>query len=111
MRFLQEYFIHIWKGKDAIMSALTKGDFQPDRKRLKTGFRNYRCLHTWFNQALQLSIYLSAEAIFRCLAEILTEESDFTMASTMVQCLNTILLTSTEIFELRSQPKELSSEA
>ncbi|GFN77931.1 vac14-like protein [Plakobranchus ocellatus] len=58
----------------------------------------------------QLSIYLSAEAIFRSLAEILTEESDVTMASTMVQCLNTILLTSTEIYELRSQLKELNSE-
>ncbi|GFN97370.1 protein vac14 homolog, partial [Plakobranchus ocellatus] len=58
----------------------------------------------------QLSIYLSAEAIFRSLAEILTEESDVTMASIMVQCLNTILLTSTEIYELRSQLKELNSE-
>ncbi|RUS77339.1 hypothetical protein EGW08_014893 [Elysia chlorotica] len=58
----------------------------------------------------QLSIYLSAEAIFRSLAEILTEESDITMASTMVQCLNTILLTSTEIYELRSQLKELNTE-
>lgn len=58
----------------------------------------------------QLSIYLSAEAIFRSLAEILTDESDITMASTMVQCLNTILLTSTEIFELRTQLKELNTE-
>ncbi|GFS06659.1 protein VAC14 homolog [Elysia marginata] len=58
----------------------------------------------------QLSIYLSAEAIFRSLAEILTEESDITMASTMVQCLNTILLTSTEIYELRTQLKELNTE-
>ncbi|GFN83393.1 protein vac14 homolog [Plakobranchus ocellatus] len=32
----------------------------------------------------QLSIYLSAEAIFRSLPEILTEESDVAMASTMV---------------------------
>ncbi|GFO32310.1 protein vac14 homolog [Plakobranchus ocellatus] len=58
----------------------------------------------------QLSIYLSAEAIFRSLAQILTEASGVAMASTMVQCLNTILLTSTEIYELPSQLKELSSE-
>ncbi|GFO35955.1 tigger transposable element-derived protein 4 [Plakobranchus ocellatus] len=38
------------KDKNAIMSALTKSDFQPDRKRLKT--TDYeeldRCLHTWY---------------------------------------------------------------
>ncbi|GFO31782.1 tigger transposable element-derived protein 4 [Plakobranchus ocellatus] len=41
------------KDKDAIMSALTKSDFLPDRKRLKTtGYENLdRCLHTWSNQA------------------------------------------------------------
>ncbi|BFZ12886.1 hypothetical protein BsWGS_15925 [Bradybaena similaris] len=58
----------------------------------------------------QLSIYLSAEAIFRSLAEILIEEADVSFACTMVQSLNTILLTSTEIYELRSQLKELATE-
>ncbi|GFO09144.1 tigger transposable element-derived protein 4 [Plakobranchus ocellatus] len=38
------------KDKGAIISALTKGDFQPDRKRLKTtGYEELdRCLHTWY---------------------------------------------------------------
>ncbi|KAH9509518.1 PtdIns(3,5)P(2) sythesis regulation factor [Bulinus truncatus] len=58
----------------------------------------------------QLSIYLSAEAIFRSLSEILILEEDVAFACTVVQSLNTILLTSTEIYELRSQLKELSTE-
>ncbi|CAL1543961.1 unnamed protein product [Lymnaea stagnalis] len=58
----------------------------------------------------QLSIYLSAEAIFRSLSEILILEEDVSFACTVVQSLNTILLTSTEIYELRSQLKELATE-
>ncbi|XP_055892261.1 protein VAC14 homolog [Biomphalaria glabrata] len=58
----------------------------------------------------QLSIYLSAEAIFHSLSEILILEEDVAFACTVVQSLNTILLTSTEIYELRSQLRELSTE-
>lgn len=58
----------------------------------------------------QVSVYLSAEAIFSSLAEILLQEQDVEFAGTMVQTLNTILLTSTELFDLRSQLKDLKTE-
>ncbi|GFO02826.1 tigger transposable element-derived protein 4 [Plakobranchus ocellatus] len=54
------------KDKDAIMSALTKGDFQPDRKRLKTtGYEELdRCLHIWFNQARASKTPISGPTLF-----------------------------------------------
>ncbi|XP_046552711.1 protein VAC14 homolog isoform X1 [Haliotis rubra] len=58
----------------------------------------------------QLAVYLNADALFRCLAEILPQEEDVTFVCTMVQTLNTILLTSTELFHLRSQLKDLQTE-
>ncbi|XP_076449714.1 protein VAC14 homolog [Babylonia areolata] len=58
----------------------------------------------------QLSVYLSAEAIFSSLAEILMQEEEVDFATTMVQTLNTILLTSTELYDLRSQLKDLKTE-
>eukprot|EP00061_Rhincodon_typus_P014783 g42067.t1 len=41
------------------------------------------------------------------MAEILLREEDLKFASTMVQTLNSILLTSTELFQLRNQLKDL----
>ncbi|XP_078062625.1 protein VAC14 homolog, partial [Mustelus asterias] len=41
------------------------------------------------------------------MAEILHREEDLKFASTMVQTLNSILLTSTELFQLRNQLKDL----
>ncbi|XP_059156655.1 protein VAC14 homolog [Physella acuta] len=58
----------------------------------------------------QLSVYLSAEAIFRSLAQVLLLEEDLSFACAMVQSLNSILLTSTEIYDLRTQLKELNTE-
>ena len=55
-------------------------------------------------------MYLSAEAIFSSLAEILLQEVDMGFATTMVQTLNTILLTSTELYDLRMQLKDLKTE-
>ncbi|XP_041376053.1 protein VAC14 homolog [Gigantopelta aegis] len=57
----------------------------------------------------QLSLYLSAEALFRSLAEIILVEEDMNFTSTMVQTLNTILLTSSEFFDLRTNLKDLST--
>ncbi|XP_066290973.1 protein VAC14 homolog isoform X1 [Branchiostoma lanceolatum] len=57
----------------------------------------------------QLCLLLNAEAIFRALAEILLEEEDLRFAAIMVQTLNSILLTSTELFELRTQLKDLKT--
>lgn len=43
------------------------------------------------------------------MADILLREEDLKFASTMVHTLNTILLTSSELFQLRNQLKELKT--
>lgn len=55
----------------------------------------------------QLCLLLNAENIFHSMAEILLREEDLKFASSMVQNLNTILLTSSELFQLRNQLKDL----
>uniref|UniRef100_A0A3Q1MIG5 Protein VAC14 homolog n=1 Tax=Bos taurus TaxID=9913 RepID=A0A3Q1MIG5_BOVIN len=56
-----------------------------------------------------LCLLLHAESIFHSMADILLREEDLTFASTMVHTLNTILLTSTELFQLRNQLKDLKT--
>ena len=58
----------------------------------------------------QLCVLLDAEDIYRTLATILTAEENLSFASTMVDTLNTILLTATELFELRNKLKDLATE-
>lgn len=43
------------------------------------------------------------------MSEILLQESDFQFASLMVRYLNMILLTSSELFDLRDQLRELAT--
>lgn len=57
----------------------------------------------------QLCLLLSSEDIYRTLAEILLQEKDLKFASLMVKNLNIILLTSSELFELRHKLKELGN--
>ncbi|KAK3918994.1 Protein VAC14-like protein [Frankliniella fusca] len=57
----------------------------------------------------QLCVLLDAEDIYRTLATILTREENLAFAPTMVDTLNTILLTAAELFELRNKLKDLSS--
>ncbi|XP_020819252.1 protein VAC14 homolog isoform X2 [Phascolarctos cinereus] len=57
----------------------------------------------------QLCLLLNAENIFHSMADILLREEDLQFASTMVHALNTILLTSTELFPLRNQLKDLKT--
>ncbi|XP_049642311.1 protein VAC14 homolog [Suncus etruscus] len=57
----------------------------------------------------QLCLLLNAENIFHSMADILLREQDLRFASTMVHTLNTILLTSAELFQLRGQLKDLQS--
>ncbi|XP_050729844.1 protein VAC14 homolog isoform X2 [Eriocheir sinensis] len=57
----------------------------------------------------QLCVMLSAEDIYRTLAELLQDGDDLIFASKMVQTLSSILLTSKELFLLRRQLKDLSS--
>jgi len=54
----------------------------------------------------QLSLLLNGESIYRAIALILQKEEDLEFASLMVQTLNLIFLTSSELFELRSLIKK-----
>ncbi|KAJ9577283.1 hypothetical protein L9F63_006122, partial [Diploptera punctata] len=58
----------------------------------------------------QLCVLLNSEDIYRSLAEILLHEKQLKFASIMVQTLNSILLTSSELFQLRNKLKDLNSE-
>ena len=58
----------------------------------------------------QLCMLLSAEDIYRSLAELLLQESNLKFARLMVETLNTILLTTSELFELRSRLRNLGSQ-
>ncbi|XP_014216147.1 protein VAC14 homolog isoform X2 [Copidosoma floridanum] len=58
----------------------------------------------------ELCVLLNPEQIFKVLADILKEEQNYRFAGIMVQTLNTILLTSSELFELRNTLKDLSTE-
>ncbi|KAK0089963.1 hypothetical protein PV325_004440 [Microctonus aethiopoides] len=58
----------------------------------------------------ELCVLLSAEDIYTILAEILLEEQNLRFACIMIQTLNVILLTSSELFELRNKLKDLKSE-
>ncbi|XP_013381425.1 protein VAC14 homolog isoform X4 [Lingula anatina] len=58
----------------------------------------------------QLCLMLNAEAIYRSFSEILLHENDLRFACHMVQTLNIILLTSTELFDLRNLLKDLKNE-
>lgn len=57
----------------------------------------------------QLCLLLSADDVYRCCAEILLLEADLKFAAGMIRILSTNLLTSTELYELRSLLKELKS--
>lgn len=65
------------------------------------------CICIYFRQLCHL---LNAEDIFQSFSKILVEEDDLDFAKKMVQTLNTILLTSTELFGLRIQLKNLNSQ-
>ncbi|VDN06443.1 unnamed protein product [Thelazia callipaeda] len=58
----------------------------------------------------QLCILLGSASIYRCLSVLLLKDSDTEFISQMVALLNGILLTSTELFELRKQLRMLKSE-
>ncbi|XP_012546864.1 protein VAC14 homolog isoform X2 [Bombyx mori] len=56
----------------------------------------------------QLCVLLNAEDIYRALANILQQEKNLRFVTTMVDILNTILLTSAELYELRALLKDRS---
>lgn len=66
--------------------------------------------YCFFYTCRQLCILLNAEHIYLTLSEILVIYNDARFSCQMVHTLNSILLTSTELFELRNQLKELKTE-
>lgn len=58
----------------------------------------------------QLCVLLNAEEIYRNLAHILLNEPNLKFTRLMVEHLNMILLTSSELFEMRNRLKELKTE-
>ncbi|CAG9533351.1 unnamed protein product [Cercopithifilaria johnstoni] len=59
----------------------------------------------------QLCVLLGPGSIYRCLSVLLLKDNDTEFVSQMVALLNGILLTSSELFELRKQLRTLESEA
>ena len=57
-----------------------------------------------------LCLLVEPRRVYCTLAGILREEGDLEFASTMVRLLNLILFTSTELFDMRMQLKNLSTE-
>jgi len=57
----------------------------------------------------QLCVLLSAEDIYKSISELLVKEENLKFARLMVETLSTILLTASELFDLRTRLKELSS--
>lgn len=58
----------------------------------------------------ELCVLLNPEDIYRMFSNIIMKESDSEFALIMVDILNTILLTSTELYDLRNSLKELNSQ-
>lgn len=58
----------------------------------------------------QLCLLINPEDIYRSFSEILLNYEDLCFAYTIVQTLNTILLTSSELFELRAQLRDLKTD-
>ncbi|RWS05439.1 protein VAC14-like protein [Dinothrombium tinctorium] len=58
----------------------------------------------------KLCVLMNAEDIYRSLSEILLDHEDVGFAYTMVQTLNKILLTSGELYDLRSQLRDLKTD-
>ena len=58
----------------------------------------------------QLCTLLNAEVIYKAFSEALVKETNLKFISTMIDYLNTILLTSSELFELRNKLKDLETE-
>ena len=57
-----------------------------------------------------MCLLLSADDVYRTMAELLCVNDDLLFVSVMVRNLNIILLTATELFELRGTLKDVSSE-
>ena len=57
-----------------------------------------------------MCVLLNPEDIYRMFSSILLEENDSEFSLSMVDILNTILLTSSELFDLRNSLKELNTQ-
>ncbi len=57
----------------------------------------------------ELCVLLNPEDIYRMFSEILSQEKDSEFSTSMVDILNSILLTSTELFDLRNSLKDFNT--
>lgn len=57
-----------------------------------------------------MCVYVDARSVYCTLAEILDSRDNLSFASLMVQVLNMILFTATELYELRMQLKDLRTQ-
>lgn len=88
---------------EAVFTTLIEsliGLFKSDRKLLE---------HRGNLIVRQLTLHISAEKIFRAVSKHLEGETDPEFASTVIQTLNLILLTATELFEVRNKLKNLGN--
>lgn len=76
--------------------------FKKDRNLLEPEERGYFIIR-------EISQLLNAVDVFQSFSQILVDEDDVNFACKMVHSLNTILLTSTELFDMRNQLKSLST--
>ena len=67
-------------------------------------------LHSLTTIFRHLCVLLNAKDVYYAFSEILQQEEDLQFASLMVNKLNMILLTSSELFELRQKLKDLANE-
>lgn len=67
------------------------------------------CVFVFFPLCRHLCLCVDAHSVYWTLAEILFAEENLTFASLMVQVLNMILFTATELYELRMQLRDLQT--
>lgn len=108
--FIQEcpsYMTFPWKTSIKRFLSLVLSMWNPFRLPL---ICHHFFLNVVFLVCRQLCLLLQAEDIYKCFSEILLHEEDMKFAAVMIQTLSTILLTSTELFELRTQLKDLKTQ-
>jgi vacuole morphology and inheritance protein 14 len=72
-------------------------------------FCSFKELFLFNQQKRELCILLNPEDCYRMFSEIISNEKDSEFAISIVDILNTILLTSTELFDLRTSLKNFDT--
>lgn len=70
---------------------------------MNLSYEVHKLILTGLNVSRQLCVLLNAEDIYKAVSKILLQEKNLKFVATMVDVLNTILLTSAELYDLRLQ--------